>query len=61
MQDIIWKIGVCALVGWKIISSSQGDKALSEFILRCMNLASQKKDWVLKNSTDMSSDWMNSL
>ena len=30
MQVVVWKIGVCA--SWiEIISSSQGDKALSEF------------------------------
>ena len=41
---------VCALVGPKIISSFQGDKALSEFTLFHESSMS-KKDWLLKNST----------
>ena len=44
----------------KIISSPQSDKAYQN-LLCFMNLACQKKDWLLKNSTDMSSNWMNSL
>ena len=49
-----------AFVGSKIISSSQGDKALSEFTSFHESSMSEKR-LAFENSTDMSSDWINSL